>query len=220
MNSLIVLAMRGMYGLKPALQQHLRPLARQLALVGIRANHVTIFACALSAIFCVLLMSYADPRLFVLLPAIFLVRMVLNALDGMLAREWRQASRLGIYLNELSDVVSDTFLYLPFTQLPDFRPQWIWTVIVLSVITEMSGVIGVMAGAERRYDGPMGKSDRAFVFSIAGLLIGFGRLAPVVAVLLPIIISALLALTLFNRVRHGLLEAATIPSGGNKHASM
>ena len=39
--------------------------------------------------------------------------MALNAIDGMLAREFNQKSRLGGYLNEITDVVSDAALYLP-----------------------------------------------------------------------------------------------------------
>ena len=44
--------------------------------------------------------------------------MALNALDGMLAREFNQKSRLGAVLNELGDVVSDTALYLPIALVP------------------------------------------------------------------------------------------------------
>ena len=42
------------------------------------------------------------------------LRMAFNAIDGMLAREFGQQSALGAFLNELTDVVSDAALYLPF----------------------------------------------------------------------------------------------------------
>lgn len=42
------------------------------------------------------------------------IRMALNALDGMLARECNQQTRLGAILNETGDVISDIALYLPF----------------------------------------------------------------------------------------------------------
>jgi CDP-diacylglycerol--glycerol-3-phosphate 3-phosphatidyltransferase len=41
------------------------------------------------------------------------VRMAFNAIDGMIACEFGGKSRLGAYLNELSDVVADAALYLP-----------------------------------------------------------------------------------------------------------
>jgi len=56
--------------------------------------------------------------LFLFVPVWFFVRMAFNAVDGMLAREFGQASKLGAYLNELGDVVADTALYAPFALLP------------------------------------------------------------------------------------------------------
>ena len=87
---------------------------------------------------------------FLLLPLWMFVRMALNAVDGMLAREFGQKSRLGAYLNELTDVVSDSALYLPFAFLPPFSPLWTGVVIVLAVLSEFAGVLGPAVGASRR----------------------------------------------------------------------
>jgi len=133
--------------------------------------------------------------------------MALNAIDGVMAREFGQKSNLGAYLNELTDVVSDSFLYLPFAYL-GFDPLWIGVVIVLAVISEMTGVVALMIGASRRYDGPMGKSDRAAVFGALGLWMGLGlNIAPWVARWLPIAVALLLAVTVLNRVTKGLKDA-------------
>ncbi len=207
MTSLILLEMPGTYGLKPWFQRCLRPLVRTLAGAGITANQVTVCGGALSVAFGVFLLVSRDPRYFALLPAVLLVRLALNAMDGMLAREFGQASRLGVYLNELSDVVSDTFLYLPFAHLHGFSIFWTWVTVVLAAISEMAGTIAAMTGASRRFDGPMGKSDRAAVFGAAGLWAGLaGGLPPRVAYVLPRLMAALLALTVVNRVRKGLQE--------------
>src|SRR5262249_13262116 len=132
-------------------------------------------------------------------------RMALNAADGMLAHEFGQETKLGVYLNELTDVISDIFLYLPFAHLAGFSPFWIWNVVVMSVISEMTGALGVMAGATRRYDGPMGQSDRALVFGALAMWAGLAGVIPEwVASTLPKILVALLALTIVNRVRGGL----------------
>jgi CDP-diacylglycerol--glycerol-3-phosphate 3-phosphatidyltransferase len=144
-----------------------------------------------------------------ILPPLFFVRMALNAVDGMLAREFGQKSQLGAYLNELSDVVADAFLYLPFAYVPGFHPLWVGAVIVLAVISEMTGVVGVMTGASRRYDGPMGKSDRAFVFGALALWIGLGGpVSSLAAILFSLIMAALLVATIVNRVRKGLNETS------------
>jgi len=203
--------MPSIYSLKPRFQQLLRPMVRSLAAAGITANQVTMLACLLSiglGIF--LYLPQTRPRHFLALPAFLFVRMALNAVDGMLAREFHQKSQLGAYLNELTDVVSDSFLYLPFALLPGFSPLWVGAVIVLSIVSEMAGVLGQSIGATRRYDGPMGKSDRAFWFGVIALWLGIaGSIPAPVAQAFPIVLTALLTLTIANRVRNGLNEAST-----------
>jgi CDP-diacylglycerol--glycerol-3-phosphate 3-phosphatidyltransferase len=197
--------MPSIYSLKPKFQGLLRPGVRWLADRGVTANQVTLSACAASIALGIFLCVY--PNWILVLPLFFFVRMALNAVDGMLAREFGQKSRLGAYLNEITDVVADAFLYLPFAYLPGFDPLWIGVVIVLAAISEMTGVVGVMTGASRRYDGPMGKSDRAFVFGALALWMGLGL--PVnaeVSYLFPRLLALLLALTIVNRARKGLAE--------------
>jgi|HubBroStandDraft_4_1064222.scaffolds.fasta_scaffold37932_2 CDP-diacylglycerol--glycerol-3-phosphate 3-phosphatidyltransferase len=209
MSPLIVLEIPGVYRLKPRFQRLLRPLVRGLASAGVRANQVTVFSCASSVALGVLLLTSQNRHLFALLPAVLLVRMALNAADGMLAREFGQETRLGVYLNELADVASDAFLYLPFAHLRGFSPFWIWNVVVLAVITEMAGTVAVLAGASRRYDGPLGKSDRALIFGAMGLWVGLaGGLPATIASWFPKTMVVLLALTIVNRVRKGLQETS------------
>ena len=197
-----------LYSWKPRFQRSLRPLARSLAAVGATANQVTIATCAASIALGWSLAFQATQRTWLLLlPAFFIIRMALNAIDGILARDFGQKSNLGAYLNELGDILSDAFLYLPFAYLPGFDPFWIGAVIVLSVISEMAGVVATTTGAGRRYDGPMGKSDRALVFGAVALWIGAGwKFASWAALLFPKALVLLLALTIVNRVRGGLAE--------------
>ena len=189
------------YKLKPKFQALLRPLTGALYRAGVTANQVTIAACVISVVLGALLAAAPGvSRLFLLVPIWFLVRMAFNAIDGMLAREFGQASKLGAYLNELGDVVSDSALYAPFALVPGANPWLVGGIVVLAVISEMAGVLGGV----RRYDGPMGKSDRAVVFAVAGLLVGVGL--PIGAALnwIWLAVIALLALTILNRVRRGV----------------
>jgi CDP-diacylglycerol--glycerol-3-phosphate 3-phosphatidyltransferase len=187
------------YLLKAPFQRFLRPLVTRLATAGVTANQLTIATCILSISLGLWLIH--NPRLLLLLPAFFIIRMALNAMDGMLARDFNQISNLGAYLNELTDVVSDSFLYLPFAYLPGFDPLWIGAVIVLSSISELAGVLST----PRRNDGPMGKSDRALAFGAAAFWLGIGgKLAPWVSSIFPPAIVLLLILTIVNRVKNGL----------------
>ena len=197
-----------LYDLKPRFQALLRPLAAALARAGVTANQVTL-AAALGSVAAGIAIALLAPQRwpFLLLPVWLFLRMALNALDGMLAREFGQKSALGAYLNEICDVVSDAALYLPVAVIAPFSPAMAALVVFLAALSEFAGVLGVMVGASRRYDGPMGKSDRAFVFGALGLWIGIGGPLPDwLAWLLPLV-AALIALNIVNRVRRGLAEA-------------
>ena len=208
--------MASLYDLKPKFQNLLRPITRALAGAGVTANQVTVTALVLSAVNGALVASFPTERWpLLLLGPWLLVRMALNAIDGMLAREHGQKSSLGAVLNEIGDVAADSALYLPLALVPGFEPVLVVAAVLLAVFTEMTGVVCVQIGASRRYDGPFGKSDRAFVFGALGLLFGFGVPGGlwVSAVLGGMIL--LLALTIFHRARKGLAElrnSSKIPS--------
>lgn len=199
--------MPSIYDLKPAFQGLLRPIVGKLAGSGVTANQVTAAAMALSiATGAIIALQPDKPEWLLLLPVVLFLRMALNAIDGMLAREHNQKSRLGAVLNELGDVVSDAALYLPLALVPGFSPSLIVLIVLLSLLSEMAGVINQTLGGSRRYDGPLGKSDRAFVFGAVGLVLGLGFsgegwLNHVLGIAL-----LLLIWTVVNRVRHGLEE--------------
>lgn len=154
----------------------------------------------------VILATYSQrPRVLLLLAPVLFLRMALNAIDGMLAREFGFESRSGAILNELGDVISDTALYLPLALGWGFSPILITLVVIAAVICEMTGVLGLAAGS-RRHEGPMGKSDRAFIFGLTSLAIGFGVPAGAWQNIVLELILFLLVITLGNRARAVLLE--------------
>lgn len=206
--------MASIYSLKPAFQGLLRPVVRALAGAGVTANQITVLAAAGSIGVGALIAAFPAARWSLLLVGPFLfVRMALNAIDGMLAREHGQKSALGGVLNELGDVIADAALYWPFALVEGFNVALVTAVVILAVLTEMTGVVSVQIGASRRYDGPFGKSDRAFAFGALGLVVGLGvRPGPWVTWVLVAMI-VLLAVTVVNRARGGLAEAAGARTG-------
>lgn len=198
------------YDLKPKFQNLLRPVVARLFKAGITANQVTLAAMFLSLLTGFILILFPDPRLFLIMPPVLFIRMALNAIDGMLAREHHQKSRFGAILNELSDVISDTILYFPFVLLFPGSAIWILLILFLSVLTEFTGVLAQTIGASRRYDGPAGKSDRAFLFGALGLWAALFP-ASLDSVLFPVlfaVFAALLFLTCYHRIRRALQESA------------
>jgi CDP-diacylglycerol--glycerol-3-phosphate 3-phosphatidyltransferase len=205
------------YDLKPAFQNLLRPVCRILANAGVTANQVTVAAVLLSVLVGLLFALFPTSRwALLMIPVWLFLRMALNAIDGMLAREYGLESKLGGILNELGDVVSDTALYLPFVMVPNISPRLVVLVVILSILTEMAGVVAVQIGASRRYDGPMGKSDRAFVFGLLSLLLGFGLDPASWANAVLVVVASLAALTVFNRSARALKELASSANDENQ----
>jgi CDP-diacylglycerol--glycerol-3-phosphate 3-phosphatidyltransferase len=193
--------MPSVYDLKPRFQALLRPVMRGLARAGWRPNGVTLAALSGSVVVGgALTRATSQPALLLLLPLWLFVRMALNAIDGMMARELDMATPLGAVLNELGDVLSDLALYLPLALFSDPAR---WAVIAFAVgalLTEFCGLLGSALGAGRRYEGPMGKSDRAFV---VGLLAVVTFTEPRIGLWWPHVFwvaSALTGLTCWNRV--------------------
>ena len=209
--------MPSIYQLKPAFQNLLRPFVQWLYAKEITANQVTLLAMFISVVLAVALYClhlYQQPLiLFLLFPVWMLVRMGFNAIDGMLAREFNQQSKLGAYLNEICDVISDSALYLCFLGLAFINSYLLGLVVFLAILSEYAGVMAPLIGQERRYDGPMGKSDRAFWFSLIAVLISFSPYLiennytnSIIYICngLLIFIAALLVLTIYNRIKNSI----------------
>jgi CDP-diacylglycerol--glycerol-3-phosphate 3-phosphatidyltransferase len=193
------------YRLKPAFQALLRPSVAALYRAAVTANQVTITGCLISIALGLGLYFIAHTTAwFALVSVWMLVRMAFNAIDGMLAREFGQKSRLGALLNELTDVLSDAALYLPFAAVRPFEPFWVGAFIVLAGLSEFAGALGPIIGATRRYDGPLGKSDRAFVFGALALWVAVGGSLPQwFSMVMPLLCLGV-AWTTVNRVRRAL----------------
>ena len=199
--------MASIYDIKPAFQNLLRPLANFLATKKITANQVTLITCFLSVClgmwvsFC-----FTQVKYFLFMPVWFFLRMAMNAIDGMLAKEHGMKTKLGTILNEITDVVSDSALYFPFLFLNAAAMVPVNLFLLLSVISEMTGVVAVQIGVSRRYDGPLGKSDRAFVIGALALITGLGVNTEKWLGGFFLALVFLLVLTIFNRAKGALQE--------------
>jgi len=211
----IVSLMPSVYDLKPRFQNLLRPLMRWLAAAGLTPNAITLMA-LVGSILVGAMVSQAGkhPWLLLLLPAWLFARMALNAIDGMMAREMAMATNLGAVLNELGDALSDLGLYLPLAFVVEPARWPVIAFAIGAVLTEFCGVTARALGASRRYDGPMGKSDRAFIVGALGLVTFITERS---LALWPWIFAAaalLALLTCWNRLRSALAELAKTRARG------
>ncbi|ECC8921121.1 CDP-alcohol phosphatidyltransferase family protein [Salmonella bongori] len=195
-----------LYQIKPAFQALLRPLMAWLYRHHITANQITLSAIVLSMVTGLILTVFP---LYFLLPVVLFVRMALNALDGMLARECHQQSRLGAILNETGDVISDIALYLPFLFLVDSNFLLVLTMLLAMMMTEFCGILAQTINGVRSYAGPFGKSDRALVFGAWGLVLTLWPQAAHWSNIVWGIAVVLLLWTIVNRCQSALLVTVT-----------
>lgn len=173
--------MISMYNIKPKFQQLLKPLLVWLHKKGITANQLTIAAILLSLGLGISLWFAKEWHFgYLIVPIGLLIRMALNALDGMMARTYNMQSKIGEILNELGDVVSDMFIYIPLMRISGVYPELVALFVGLAIANEFAGILGKIIGKERRYEGPMGKSDRAFLIGAICLTYFFTELPPII----------------------------------------
>ena len=191
--------MISIYSIKPKFQKLLKPLLDFLYKNGVSANMITCWAILLSAITGLLIWLEPNQNMLLILPLALLIRMALNALDGMMARTYHMQSKQGEVLNELGDVVSDLLLYFPLLKLFSLPIYVLITFLFMSVVNEYAGILGKAINGIRQYDGPMGKSDRAFVVGLLSLVFYFTHaLNPYIDYIFVAIILLLMLSTFFR----------------------
>jgi CDP-diacylglycerol---glycerol-3-phosphate 3-phosphatidyltransferase len=195
--------MISIYDLKPQFQKSLTPVLNLLVRLKVTANGLTLFTVFLSLGMGLLLwFKHSETWTLLLLPVFLFMRMALNALDGMLARNMGQSSELGEILNEIGDILSDAFLYLPLTLYFDRKLSLvlIFLFVYLGALTEFCGVLGKAMIHKRRYEGPLGKSDRAFLIGLFCIIMYFQPRVTGFSVLIFGFADFLLLFTCINRL--------------------
>jgi CDP-diacylglycerol--glycerol-3-phosphate 3-phosphatidyltransferase len=197
------------YDSKVFFQRLFRPAANFMARAGVTANQVTASTILLSLCTGAAVCLWPGQRwpLIAILSAVF-VRLAFNHIDGMLAREHGMATPLGGILNELSDVISDAALFLPLAAISGIATWPVFLAVLLGVITEMAGVVGLAIGAGRREDGPLSKKPRGTCFAIIILAIILGVPPGGWMNVLLIATLPLMVLTIINRVKGAIREVA------------
>lgn len=206
-----------LYQLKSQFQDQLRPISDMLVEHHCTANQVTISAVVLSMGTAYVIATRAGerPRLWLSLPLSLFMRMALNAIDGMMAREHGQASTMGAVLNEAGDLVADTAFLSSLLPHLDYQKvstnhthgayqQHIVSLSLLSISTELLAIASNISFRERANQGPLGKSDRALLLGVLGTVMGMKLpLTRLNACLSPLFLisEALLIKTCLNRLR-------------------
>jgi CDP-diacylglycerol--glycerol-3-phosphate 3-phosphatidyltransferase len=179
----------GLYGLKPASQRLVRPIEDLLVARGVSPDAITLAAVVVAAVggACLALAARA-PVLLLLVPPIAAVRLVLNILDGTVARRTGRSRPIGELWNELGDRAADALFIGGLAFHPSVEPRMALGAVIAALLASYVGITARAAGGGRQYGGVMSKPGRMIVLAIAApaaWLSGNGRvLAGAAAVIL------------------------------------
>lgn len=159
-----------LYATKGAVNERLAPLVDRLAAAGVTPDQVTLAAIpvALVAGAC-LLASPAAPVLLLAVPLLAAARLVLNLIDGNLARRTNRIHARGELYNEVGDRVADIAFLAPVAFLPGAQPQVVLLGVLGAVLASYVGITTRAAGGVRIYRGIMSKPGRMALLSVCSV---------------------------------------------------
>lgn len=165
-----------LYRSKGAILGRLDPVVARLARAGVAPDAVTLAAVPVAAVAgLALLASPRIPLLLLVVPAAATLRLVLNLLDGALARRTGRTHARGELYNELADRVADVAMLAPVAFLPGAQPETVLLGVTGAVLASYVGVASKAAGGRRLYGGALSKPGRMVLlsaFSFAVLVLG------------------------------------------------
>jgi phosphatidylglycerophosphate synthase len=173
---------QGLYGVKPALQRRLGRLADHLARRGVDPDRLTLAAipCALTAAVAGAVAARADqPALLAAVPPLAAARIVLNALDGMVAARRGVGRPWGGYLNDMCDRLTDILFLAGLLFLPGLDQRLTAAAMIATLVASYAGALAASHGGPRLRGGVMAKADRMLWLSVgAGAAALSGSWAP------------------------------------------
>lgn len=161
-----------LYAPKGAINARLTPIVDRLAAAGVSPDTVTLAAVPVAAVGgAALLASPAAPALLLVLPVAVAVRLLLNLLDGQLARRTGRTHPRGELYNEIGDRVADVALLTPVAFLPGAQPETTLLGVTVALLASYIGIASKAAGGERIYRGILSKPGRMLLLAIFAVLV-------------------------------------------------
>jgi phosphatidylglycerophosphate synthase len=159
-----------LYATKGAVNERLVPLVDRLAAAGVTPDQVTLAAIPVAALGgACLIASQAAPVLLLAVPLLAVLRIVLNLIDGNLARRTGRIHARGELYNEVGDRLADIALLAPVAFLPGAAPQVVLLGVLGGVLASYVGITARAAGGERIYRGVLSKPGRMALLSVCAV---------------------------------------------------
>ena len=165
-----------LYRSKNAIVHALDPVLERLQRLGVTPDAVTLAAIPVGLVGgALLLLSPAAPIVLLGVPLLAALRLVLNLLDGALARRTGLMHPRGELYNEVGDRVADIAFLAPVAFLPGADRTMVLLGVAGAIFASFAGVVPRAAGGERIYRGVLSKPGRMIllgVFAVAAFVVG------------------------------------------------
>jgi CDP-diacylglycerol--glycerol-3-phosphate 3-phosphatidyltransferase len=161
-----------LYRSKSGIVAGLDPLVEALARRGVSPDAVTLSAIPVAALAAACLFaSPAVPLTLVGVPLLAGVRLILNLLDGALARRTERMHARGELYNEVGDRVADVLFLAPVAFLPGADMATVLVGVLLAVLASYVGVASRAAGGRRIYRGILSKPGRMVLLGVFAIVV-------------------------------------------------
>jgi CDP-diacylglycerol---glycerol-3-phosphate 3-phosphatidyltransferase len=161
----------GLYRVKPAAQRLLRPLEDALVARQVSADALTFAAVPVAAAGgACLALSGQLPLLLAAVPVLAAARLILNLLDGQVARRRGTSRPMGEVWNETCDRVGDVLFIGGLAFVPAVGALLALSAALAAVLASYVGITAKAAGAPRQYGGIMSKPGRMITLAVAAPL--------------------------------------------------
>ena len=150
-----------LYATKDAVNARLIPIVDRLARAGVTPDQVTLAAVPVAVLAgACLLASTTVPLLLLVVPLLVALRIVLNLVDGNMARRTGRTHPRGELYNEVGDRLADIAFLAPVAFLPGASQQIVLLGVLVGVMASYVGITARAAGGERIYRGVLSKPGR------------------------------------------------------------
>jgi CDP-diacylglycerol--glycerol-3-phosphate 3-phosphatidyltransferase len=161
-----------LYATKGAINARLTPVVERLQRAGVSPDAVTLAAIPVAVVGGALLLgSPAAPALLLVVPFVVALRLLLNLLDGQLARRTNRAHPRGELFNEVGDRLADAALLAPVAFLPGAQPETTLLGVAAALLASDIGVASKAAGGDRIYRGVLSKPGRMVLLAVFCVLV-------------------------------------------------
>lgn len=200
MNFCLIIFMT-LYNFKTKSQKIFDPAYKWCIKNNLSPTTLTLFGFVISiSIGLTILVSPNNFNLLFLVPFLAGLRILFNVLDGMVARTYPDTNhQRGEFLHEMSDRISDYFLFLLVSFTTGINVQLGLFSITLILISSFVGILSKAVGASRRFEGVMGKPERMLLVSIFSVLAGVYKDINIINYMLYVLIFGLI-LTIIIRI--------------------